>query len=173
MSISKNRLPNTPLCYGIYTPQLPQTVQDSKQMGTAQHSQPCPHLPGLWAQSLCPSQGQGLHHRGETGTKRLLKALLSSAGTLGRIICNGITLYSKERSFLFLPALGFKTSPLGKVARGGFGLFPSPGVPGPGEVWQGCLSSLECLYYTHSAERNMLPPGTRSTRDPTGSHAKD
>lgn len=164
----------TPHCATVYTPpNYHRQYRTANKMGTAQHSQPCPHLPGLWAQSLCPSQGQGLELREETATKRLLKALLSSAGTLGRIICNGITLYSKERSFLFLPDLGFRIFPLGKVARGGFDLFPSPGVPGPGEVWQGCLSSLECLYYTHSAERNMLPPGTRSTRDPTGSHAKD
>lgn len=115
----------------------------------------------------------GLEHRKETGTKRMLKDLLASAGTLGTIICSWITLYSKEGSFLFLPYLAFKIFPLGKVARAGVGLFLSPGVPGPGEVWKGCLSSLECLYYTHSAERNMLPPGTRSTRDPTGSHAKD
>lgn len=92
---------------------------------------------------------------------------------LGRIICNWVTLYSKEGSFVFLPYLRFKIFPLGNVARGGLGLFLSQGVPVPGEVWKGGLNSLECLYYTHSAERNMLPPGTRSTRDPTGSHAKD
>lgn len=116
----------------------------------------------------------GLEHSKETGTDRMPKAPQSPAGAwLGRIVCNWITLYSKEGSFLFRPYLAFKMFPLGKVARAGVGLFLSPGVPGPGEVWKGCLSSLECLYYTHSAERNMLPPGTRSTRDPTGSHAKD
>lgn len=151
----------TPHCATVYTPpNYHRQYRTANKMGTAQHCQPCPHLPGLWAQALCPRQGQSWAWN--TGKKQA-----------PRTICTWITLYSKEASILFLPYLGFKMFPLGKGARGGVGLFLSPGVPGPGEVWKGCLSSLECLYYTHSAERNMLPPGTRSTRDPTGSHAKD
>lgn len=58
--------------------------------------------------------------------------------------------------------------PPGEGARGGLGLFLCPGVPEAGEVGKGCLSSLECLYYTHSAERNMHHRHTEHT----GPHGK-
>lgn len=91
---------------------------------------------------------------------------------LGGIICNWITLYSKEGAFAFLPYLRCQIFPAGKVVRGGLGLFLSPGVPEPGEVGKGSLSSLECLYYTHSAERNMHHRA-HGAQGPQGSHAKD
>lgn len=165
----------TPHCATVYTPpNYHRQYRTANKMGTAQDSQPCPHLPGLGALPLWQGQSWAWNigkKQAGRGCSKLFCQLQELC--LGRIICNWITLYSKEGSFVFLPYLRFKIFPLGNMARGWLGLFLSQGVPVPGEVWKGGLNSLECLYYTHSAERNMLPPGTRSTRDPTGSHAKD
>lgn len=60
------------------------TGQQTKWAQLRIHALPTPP----WALGTLTVSHAGLEHREEPGTKRMLKALLSAAGTLGRIICS-------------------------------------------------------------------------------------
>lgn len=162
----------TPHCATVYTPpNYHRQYRTANKMGTAQHGQPCPHLPGPWAHSPCPSQGQSWawntgKKQAPTGCSKLLCHLQELC--LGRIICNWITLYSKEGSLLSGHTWHLKYSLLGRWPELGWVCF-FPQCPRPRGGVEG-LPELSGMSVLHSL--SWKEHATTGHTEHTGSHGK-